>query len=133
MSSSAIIFVFCRLANVMEFITGYFFMKCIDCTMKRRKGKLLFLPGLLLYTIVSTLVVFPKDMTNISVALILFVLANFMLYQGKWIVKISMIFIFLPIAASVNLLHTDVGGHIFMQFFTRRISWQMQFFQQQLL
>lgn len=117
MSSSAIIFVFCRLANVMEFITGYFFMKCIDCTMKRRKGKLLFLPGLLLYTIVSTLVVFPKDMTNISVALILFVLANFMLYQGKWIVKISMIFIFLPIAASVNLLHTDVGGHIFMQFF----------------
>lgn len=60
MSSSAIIFVFCRLANVMEFITGYFFMKCIDCTMKRRKGKLLFLPGLLLYTIVSTLVVFPK-------------------------------------------------------------------------
>ena len=33
MSSSAIIFVFCRLANVMEFITGYFFMKCIDCTM----------------------------------------------------------------------------------------------------
>ena len=117
MSSSAIIFVFCRLANVMEFITGYFFMKCIDCTMKRRKGKLLFLPGLLLYTIVSTLVVFPKDMTNISVALILFVLANFMLYRGKWIVKISMIFIFLPIAASVNLLHTDVGGHIFMQFF----------------
>ena len=116
MSSSAIIFVFCRLANVMEFITGYFFMKCIDCTMKRRKGKLLFLPGLLLYTIVSTLVVFPKDMTNISVALILFVLANFMLYRGKWIVKISMIFIFLPIAASVNLLHTDVGGHIFMQF-----------------
>ena len=108
MSSSAIIFVFCRLANVMEFITGYFFMKCIDCTMKRRKGKLLFLSGLLLYTIVSTLVVFPKDMTNISVALILFVLANFMLYRGKWIVKISMIFIFLPIAASVNLLHTDV-------------------------
>ena len=52
--------------------------------MKRRKGKLLFLPGLLLYTIVSTLVVFPKDMTNISVALILFVLANFMLYRGKW-------------------------------------------------
>ena len=36
MSSSAIIFVFCRLANVMEFITGYFFMKCIDCTMKRK-------------------------------------------------------------------------------------------------
>ena len=65
MSSSAIIFVFCRLANVMEFITGYFFMKCIDCTMKWKR-KLLFLSGLLLYTIVSTLVVFPKDMTNIS-------------------------------------------------------------------
>ena len=114
MSSSAIIFVFCRLANVMEFITGYFFMKCIDCTMKRRKGKLLFLPGLLLYTIVSTLVVFPKDMTNISVALILFVLANFMLYQVKWIVKISMMW-----------------EDIFLcSFFTRRISWQMQFFQQ---
>ena len=82
MSSSAIIFVFCRLANVMEFITGYFFMKCIDCTMKRRKGKAFifylafcFTPSFLLF------VVFPKDMTNISVALILFVLANFMLYR----------------------------------------------------
>ena len=118
MSSSVLIFIFYRLANVLEFITGYFFMKCMDCTMKRRKGKLPFLLGLLLYTIVSTLVVFPKDMTNISFALLLFALANFTLYKGKWLVKLSMILIFLPIAASVNLLHVDIGGHIFMQFFT---------------
>lgn len=120
MSSSVLIFIFYRLANVLEFITGYFFMKCMDCTMKRRKGKLPFLLGLLLYTIVSTLVVFPKDMTNISFALLLFALANFTLYKGKWLVKLSMILIFLPIAASVNLLHVDIGGHIFMQFFTEK-------------
>ncbi len=66
MSSSVIIFLFDRLANVMEFMTGYFFMKCMDCTMKRRNGKFAFFLSLLLYTIVSTLVVFPKDMTNIS-------------------------------------------------------------------
>lgn len=59
-------------------------------------------------------------MTNISFALLLFALANFTLYKGKWLVKLSMILIFLPIAASVNLLHVDIGGHIFMQFFTEK-------------
>lgn len=118
MSSSVIIFLFGRLANVMEFMTGYFFMKCMDCTMKRRNGKFAFFLSLLLYTIVSTLVVFPKDMTNISMALLLFLLTNFTLYRGKWLVKLSMVLVFLPIAASVNLLHIDIGGHIFMQFFT---------------
>ena len=114
MSSSVIIFLFGRLANVMEFMTGYFFMKCMDCTMKRRNGKFAFFLSLLLYTIVSTLVVFPKDMTNISMALLLFLLTNFTLYRGKWLVKLSMVLVFLPIAASVNLLHIDIGGHIFM-------------------
>lgn len=117
MSSSVIIFIFHRLANIMEFVTGYFFMKCMDCTMKRKTGKLSFLLGLLLYSIVSTLVIFPKDMTNISFALLLFALANFALYEGKWLVKLSMILIFLPIAASVNLLQVDIGGHIYVQFF----------------
>lgn len=118
MNPSVIIFIFNQLANVMEFITGYFFMKCMDCTMKRRTGKLPFLLGLVLYSIVSTLVIFPKDMTNISFALLLFALANFALYKGKWLVKLSMILIFLPIAASVNLLYIDIAGHIFIQFFT---------------
>ena len=77
MSSSVIIFLFGGLANVMKFMTGYFFMKCMDCTMKRRNGKFAFCLSLLLYTIVSTLVVFPKDMTNISMALLLFLLINF--------------------------------------------------------
>lgn len=67
MNSSTIIFIFYGIANIMEFITGYFFMKCMDCTMKRRKGKILFLIGLVLYTVIATLVVFPKDMTNISI------------------------------------------------------------------
>ena len=40
MNSSVLIFIIYRLANILEFITGYFFMKCMDCTMKRRKGKL---------------------------------------------------------------------------------------------
>lgn len=120
MNSAVIIFLFYRLTNILQFVTGYFFLKCMDCMMKRRKGLLPFLFGLVLYTIVSTLVIFPKDMTNISVALLLFALANFIIYKGKWIIKLSMILIFLPIAASVNLLYIDIGGHIFMQFFTEK-------------
>lgn len=118
MNSSMIIFIFYGIANIIEFITGYFFMKCMDCTMKRREGKMLFLIGLVLYTVIATLVVFPKDMTNISISLLLFALANFTLYQGKWLVKLSMILIFLPITASVSLLHIDVGGFFYKQFFS---------------
>lgn len=118
MNASVIIFLFGRLANIMEFMTGYLFMKCMDCVMRRRKGKIPFLLGLVIYSVVSTLVIFPKDMTNIFGALLLFILANFILYQGKWLVKISMVLVFLPIAASVNLLHVDIGGHIFREFFS---------------
>lgn len=120
MGTSAIIFIFDRLTNIMQFITGYFFMKCMDCTMKKRKGRFPFLFGLVLYSIISTLVIFPKDMTNIFSALLLFALVNFTLYKGKWLVKLSMILIFLPIAASVNLLYIDIGGFVFMQFFTEK-------------
>lgn len=97
MNPSIITFIFNRLANVLEFITGYFFMKCMDCTMIRRKGKLPFLVSLFLYTIISTLVVFPKDMTNISMTLLLFLLTNFTLYRGKWLVKLSMVLVFCPL------------------------------------
>lgn len=118
MSEPVIIFIINRLVNILQFVTGYFFMKCIDCTIKRRSGKFTFLLTLVLYSVISTVVIFPKDMTNISFALLLFALVNFTLYKGNWLVKLSMILIFLPIAASVNLLHTDIGGHIFIHFFT---------------
>ena len=120
MNLSVIIFIFYRLTNIMQFITGYFFMKCMDCMIKRREGRFPFLFGLVLYSSVSTMVIFPNDMTNISFALLLFALANFTLYRGKWLVKLSTILIFLPIAASVNLLYIDVGGAVFMQFFTEK-------------
>lgn len=118
MNTSVILFIVYGLNYIMQFIAGYFFMKCMDCTIKRRDGKLAFLLALVLYSIVSTVVIFPTDMTNISVALLLFALINFTLYKGKWLIKLSMILIFLPIAASVNLLYIDIGGHIFKQFFS---------------
>lgn len=120
MSASVIIFIIHRLVNILQFVTGYFFMKCMDCTIKRRDGKFTFLLALVLYSTISTVVIFPNDMTNISFALLLFALVNFMLYKGNWLVKLSMILIFLPVAAAVNLLYTDIGGHIFIQFFTEK-------------
>lgn len=128
MHESVIIFILGGLAYILQFVTGYFFLKCMDCTMKRRHGKVAFLLALVLYTTVSTVVIFPKDMTNISLALLLFALANFALYKEKWLIKLSMILIFLPIAASVNLLYIDVGGHIFLQFFTMENQFANSFF-----
>ena len=61
MNTSVILFIVYGLNYIMQFIAGYFFMKCMDCTIKRRDGKLAFLLALVLYSIVSTVVIFPTD------------------------------------------------------------------------
>lgn len=118
MNETVLIFIFHRLSSLFELTEGFFFMKCIDCCLKRRSGTLAFLAGLAGYSVVSSIIIFPDDMVNISLALLVFALLNFFLYQGPWIIKLSLIIILLPISSALNLLVFDITGTLYFQYFT---------------
>lgn len=118
MNTEIIIALFHQLGNLLNLTSGYFFMKSIDCCLKRRKSPLLFLIGLIGYGTVASIIVYPQDMWNITLIVPIFLALNFALYKGKWTVKLSLVFILLPISCALNFLVTDIGSHIFFLFFT---------------
>lgn len=117
MNPSILLFLFYVLSIIWNFTAGYFYFQSVSCCLKRKKGKFIFLAGWLGYTITASLVIFPKDMVNISIAAILFFLFNLILYQGKWTVKLALVFVIFPISSALKLLSFDIAGHCLTLFY----------------
>lgn len=111
-TTQLLIFLFERIDNISQFIAGFYFLRCLDCCLERRKGKLLFFITWIVCSAIASFVIFPQDATNITGIFLLFLLLNLVLYHGKWIIKLSMILILLPISAALNLLVMDIGGYL---------------------
>ena len=107
-TTQLLIFLFERIDNISQFIAGFYFLRCLDCCLERRKGKLLFFITWIVCSAIASFVIFPQDATNITGIFLLFLLLNLVLYHGKWIIKLSMILILLPISAALNLLVMDI-------------------------
>ena len=65
MNTNVIMTLFQNMGNILNLTAGYFFMKSIDCCLKRRKSRVLFLIGLFGYGTVASIIVYPQDMWNI--------------------------------------------------------------------
>ncbi len=117
-TTQLLIFLFERIDNISQFIAGFYFLRSLDCCLERRKGKLLFFITWIVCSAIASFVIFPQDATNITGIFLLFLLLNLVLYHGKWIIKLSMILILLPISAALNLLVMDIGGYLFFLYFT---------------
>lgn len=118
MYESAFIFLFRALGTLLNFIEGYYFMKCIGCCLAGRGGRLAFPAGLAGYSLVSCIVIFPNDLVNISLAAVLFAVLNFLIYHGEWSVKLALIVILLPVSSALNFLVFDITGKLYFQYFT---------------
>ena len=119
-TTQLLIFLFERIDNISQFLAGFYFLRCLDCCLERRKGKLLFFITWIVCSAIASFVIFPQDATNITGIFLLFLLLNLVLYHGKWIIKLSMILILLPISAALNLLVMDIGGYLFFLYFTEQ-------------
>ena len=119
-TTQLLIFLFERIDNISQFIAGFYFLRCLDCCLERRKGKLLFFITWIVCSAIASFVIFPQDATNITGIFLRFLLLNLVLYHGKWIIKLSMILILLPISAALNLLVMDIGGYLFFLYFTEQ-------------
>ena len=126
MNTNVITILLQNLVNILNLIAGYFFMKSIDCCLKRRKSRVMFLIGLFGYGTVASIIVYPQDMWNISIIVPLFLILNFALYKGRWTVKLSLTLILLPVSCAVNFLERDIGTRIFFRFLNRKIRRQIR-------
>ena len=108
-TTQLLIFLFERIDNISQFIAGFYFLRCLDCCLERRKGKLLFFITWIVCSAIASFVIFPQDATNITGIFLLFLLLNLVLYHGKWIIKLSMMLILLPIS-----------GYLFFLYFTEQ-------------
>ena len=69
------------ISYIFSFAAGYFFYKIECCFLTPKKGKLLFLLTWVLLSAAVTLVIFPRDPVNITVALVSLLLANGLLSE----------------------------------------------------
>ena len=119
MNGNVLMFFFYSFGNLMNLIEGFYYMKCIDCCLKRRNGRLIFPAGLAGYTIVSSIVIYPDDLANISLAAVFFGILNFLIYdQGQTVVKLALIIILLPVSSALNFLVFDISTKLYFQYFT---------------
>ena len=98
-TTQLLIFLFERIDNISQFIAGFYFLRCLDCCLERRKGKLLFFITWIVCSAIASFVIFPQDATNITGIFLL---------------------ILLPISAALNLLVMDIGGYLFFLYFTEQ-------------
>lgn len=99
--------------NALCFITGYFFYKIECCFLTPRKGKFLFLLIWIILSGSATIVIYPEDPVNITLALVSLLLTNALCFKGKWMVKLSAVTVLFPMAMALNNLHMDMGTKIY--------------------
>ena len=119
-TTQLLIFLFERIDNISQFIAGFYFLRCLDCCLERRKGKLLFFITWIVCSAIASFVIFPQDATNITGIFLRFYCLTLCCIMGNGSTKLSMILILLPISAALNLLVMDIGGYLFFLYFTEQ-------------
>lgn len=106
-----------RLLSVgVDFIMGYFFYRIVSCIMRPKKPLLFRILAWFFCTMIPSVVIQPMDPTNITWIMFLFLGMNFLLFEGKWYVKLSVAMMLYPICAAVNFLNYNLGTILFFTF-----------------
>lgn len=106
--------------DILAFIAGYYFYRCVCCFLKPRQHVLFFLLQWIVMSMVVSIAIYPNDMVNITIAMLLFLSANLFLFQGKLSIKISTAIVLYPIATTLSFLHMDAGARLYFSFFSEK-------------
>ncbi len=105
------------IGDIMSFTAGFFFYRCVCCFLRPRKNILLFLMQWIGLSAVSGMPIYPNDVANITMPLLLFIAINLLLFEGELLVKLAIAVLFYPIAATVSFLYMNVGTLIYFSIF----------------
>lgn len=108
--SAAVLYV----SNALYFVQGYLFCRILCCMVHRREGKIW--SALLIFScsIISSMVIFPNDLFNVTLDLIWFLLMMLIAFQGSLWQKLAAVAVLYPLAVSQNFLILDMLGKIWI-------------------
>lgn len=106
---------------ILYMVQGYFFYKSVSCFLEPRVNKICLVVAGIIGVFVCIMVIFPRDIFNITANIPLFLLMLIIGFKPKWLVKISVFLLLFPIIITVNFLTMDIGGRIWVEVFQRHV------------
>ncbi len=99
-----------RLASMILYVmTSVFFSRMLCCLLPKKQGRhfniLIFISGIF----IPGMVIDPKDMFNVTLALIWLLLLMLFCFQGSVISKFSVTAVIYPLIIALNFLSSDVS------------------------
>lgn len=107
------------LGTIFYFIESYFFYRTLTCFLEPKKKMISRAVSYLIGLCVCTVVIFPRDVVNITVNIPLFLAMLLIGFRQKILVKVSVLLIFFPIIISSNFLTQQIGTWIWINLFAR--------------
>ncbi|MDO4311983.1 MAG: GHKL domain-containing protein [Eubacteriales bacterium] len=100
--------------DMLYLMEGYFFYCILACLMKPRENRIVKVLGWILCSLVVNIIIYPGDVTNITLALPLFLVTVLIAFESGWMVRISAVMMFYPIVVALNFLMFETFGRIIL-------------------
>lgn len=100
------------IGNLSYFAEGFFLYRILSHFAKKREGKIWSVIVYLSCTIISTLVIFPNDLFNVTTDLIWFTVLMLLAFQGSIWQRLAAVAVLYPLTVSQNFLVMDMFGVI---------------------
>ena len=98
------------LANLLYFVQGYLVFRILCCMVKRRSGKFWGISVFFSCTVLSSMIIFPNDLFNVTLDLIWFLVMILLAFHGSIWQKLAAVSILYPLIISQNFLTMDILG-----------------------
>ena len=107
------------LGTGLYFIGSYFFYRTLTCFLEPRRQFIRRAVSYLIGLCVCSVVIFPRDVVNITVTIPLFFAMLLIGFRQKILVKASVVLMFFPIVISFNFLIQQIGTWIWINMLAR--------------
>lgn len=100
------------ICNVLYFLQGFIFYRIFCYVIRRKEGKLWGTAVFLSCTVLSSMIIFPNDLFNVTMDLIWFTAMMLLAFHGSLWQKLAAVAVFYPLIISQNFFVLDLLGTI---------------------
>lgn len=100
------------IANLSYFAEGFFLYRILSHFAKKREGKVWSVITFISCTIISSMIIFPNDLFNVTIDLIWFAILMFLAFRGSIWQRLAAVAVLYPLIISQNFLIMDMFGVI---------------------
>ncbi|MCI9440842.1 MAG: GHKL domain-containing protein [Ruminococcus sp.] len=100
------------LYNIPLLVQGFLLYQILSHFAGRRPGKFWTAIVYISCTVISSMIIFPNDLFNVTIVLIWFALLMVLAFQGSIWQKLAAVFVLYPLIISQNFLVMDILGHL---------------------